>query len=793
MTTRNYGYLKSVDDLRKLVAALTQAEGPIGFDVETGYSGPDRVKGSLFPEAGSFIVGFSITNNPKWARYVPLRHDLGPNLNPDDVFELIKPLLESGRAIAHNAKFEKRMLRTEGIEMPIPHDTMLAAYCLSEWKAFGLKDLVEWIFGHKMATIKSLFPDMTEKQQACMRFNRLALTPDVVSYACEDAAWCLALYDRLCPRAQENFAALYKVEHEIAEIMADVEDWGVAVDWEAMEAAREEGLQFAPLYEKEVRELFAEQLGRSISTLNFGSTQQLRSLLYDPPPNGLGIRPTRMTKGGKTNNPQPSTDAIALKTLSKKNVAVRKLLEWREIQNLSKRFIKWLDQFRIAEDDRVHANYGQVIVPTGRFNASDPPIQQCPKQWRWAIGDWGDLFEPEVWTKVLAETEAQERFYGNFRDFIVSAPGSYFLSYDYSQIELRVMAGLSKEQALLDAFNESKDVHTITASMMLGKPTSEISEQDRAIGKTMNFALLYGMGVRSLADRLGKTLDEAKALYASYFSGFASINSWMEQCKTEARQRGHTISWFGRKATVWEFESLEKGLRAKGERAAVNYPVQGGAADYMKVAMIRCARVLKKKEWWGTKVKMVMNHHDALTFEVTNDIHPFELRDLLRPVVEFPVQGFPVIVSDWELAQKWGSGVKLKSDTVIEFDGEKWCEAQGVQKAKEPDPEPDVTPIEVPDTPAELVETPKRRTLVVEVVEMPTDVTFQRLLDLINHNPGDNVVCLKTPDGELLLDQVPTSLDIEDQPRFSLALNGATVYHPHDEVDTTTLASGLSL
>lgn len=654
--TRNYGMITEPDALAKLVGKLLETTGPIGFDVETGYHGPDREKGALFPQAGAFICGFSFTNDPRWARYVPVRHDFGPNMDPDVAFEIMEPLLTqeidgSGRVVPHHEKFERRFMRREGVEIAVLTDTMIESYCLSETKTHGIKEITVDRFGHQMAEIHSLFPDIKGKAKKAIRFNVLELTPEVVAYACEDAAWAVAHTLKNRERVLAERRLPYELDMELSPVVADMEDWGVAVDWEGLRAARAEAEPFAARYEAALKDELGEWAGRDLRGMKLNSTMQLRQLLYED----LALPIVKMTNPSKTHpDGQPSTDAVALERLAKENEPIRHLLELREVNNLVKRFEKW-DSYSDAEDERVHPSYGMVTVGTARFAANDPPIQQCPKDWYWS-------------TPTTEKYPEEREWKGNFRKFLTVDADNYYLGFDYSQIELRVMAGLSGEPSLLRAFEEGEDVHTLTAAMMLGKRPEDVDPKtERPIGKTMNFALLYGMGVKSLGDRLALSRERAAELYEAYFKGFPSIRAWMDRMKAEGRVRGSTLSWINRRYTVWELTDSNPGIIAKGERVLVNAPVQGGAADYMRLAMVRAAWVLKREGLWGKYdretgrggVRMIMNQHDALGFEVHSSLHPLRVREIIQGAVVFPVKGFPKIESDWEIGLTWGGAMDL--------------------------------------------------------------------------------------------------------------------------------------
>ena len=784
MTAKNYGSVQTIDGLKALVDALLEQKKPIGFDIETGYTGPDRIKGSL--QIGSnIIVGFSLTNDPSWARYVPLAHDDGNNLDPVEVWPIVKPLLETLPVIAHNAKFEIRNMRAHtDIELAVMADSMLDAYVLSEWQSVGLKQLVKEIFGHEQTGLIELFEvvgmKLPKNKEPMLRFNFLPSNhPEVVSYACEDAAWCLALYYHYHQRAVEERGAMQRLEHAIMQLMAEVESYGVAIDWEGLELARAQAELFVPEMEAEVKRRFSEWAKTDLSAVNLSSSAQMSKLLYET----LGLSTTRMTKSGKM-----SSDAIAMEKLSKEYPTVKKLLELREAQNLARRIEKWLKEYRWAEDQRVRANYNQVQVTTGRFAANDPAIQQLPKVWRWiTYGDFNPLKEEnqQLWAEYSQPaTNGKEYWTGNFRDFVVAAPGKYLLTFDFSQVELRVLAGVSQEPYLLNAFAKGIDVHTVTAALMLGKSVDQVDKKlDRPKGKTMNFALLYGMGIKSLAERMAVSVDEAKKLYDAYFREFSAVRDWMEKAKADGMLHGYAETPFGRRDTVWELVSSNPAIRNKAERKFVNSPIQGGAADYMKIAMVRARQALSDRGWWGREVMMIMNQHDSLSFEVDNSLSPEQVRDVLAPAVTFEVPNYPQIIADWELGQRWGSSTPWK-DEPVEFDGTHW---------KVVTDEVSEEPIGSVDTMETTVsaETPVR--IVVELSKMPTEDRFELFMDLVRATPGINSLCVRTPWGSDVEIPHTTGLTADDSGRVSLIFGGASVHEAAESVSAGAVMEGLKL
>lgn len=413
-----------------------------------------------------------------------------------------------------------------------------------------------------------------------------------------------------------------------------------------------------------------------------------------------------------------------------------------------------------------------------------------------------------------------------FRDMIRAAPEHYLLGFDYSQIELRVLAGESQEPTLLNAFDSDEDVHSATASLMLGIPLDEITSDQRSIGKTLNFSLLYGQGVKSLAERMAKTYDEAKHLHELYFASFTSIRVWMDRAIAMGKKNGYTMSRLGRKNTVWELRSEDPYIKSKGDRICVNSPIQGGAADYMKVAMVRADTALRQAGLLDD-VHMIMNIHDALIFEIARTVDPARVIAVLQPAVTFPMDGYPKIVADWELGIRWGSmrkivlegtGADLKvtvragkpkeEDSIEEEslpadESEEDGELEDVEDSVEGEvdvQQPGLKSLSVtvshaisdtplmniassgpPSQPVQKIATlptlpaqPGKR-LVIGLERMPDSNQWQRFRDFLAQHPGNNTLLLRTPEGEKDFGStILTSVSDQDASYISIVFGGAT-------------------
>jgi len=825
MAQKNYGLVKDIDQLAAFVDRLVAAGTPFGFDIETGYDGDDREGVSLHPDdPASKVVGISFTNDPSWARYVPLAHDLANNFDNEAAAHLLWKLLRTGMGVPHNAKFELRHLArwfretlpddhecqaTRGY-YPVFSDTLIEAYIIAEEKSYGLKYLTKSKYGHDQAELISLFPGLAKNKMKAIRFNILDLTPEVVGYACEDSAWTLQLHFDQYPLVKDKL--LYKVEMGIIKVLCAMEDFGVLYDWQAMREKASEGRVFLDMMNEEIQADLSAMVGTPVS-VNLGSTAQVADILF----NKLGLSTSRKTKSGAF-----STDAIALAGLAKKHTVVQRILEWKEMRVLLTRYLeKYEKDYGYAPDGLTHPNHMQTAVASGRFAVSDPPYQQTPKKYHYELKN-GRTFELE------------------FRNLILAPPKHYILGFDFSQVELRMMAGESGEPTLLSAFENDEDVHTATAAMIYKIPRDQVTKDQRAVGKTMNFALLYGMSASGLSDRLALTKEEGKALYAQYFSAFSAIQVWMDKVTATGKKRGYSLSKFGRRFTIWELQSDEPWIYSKGERLCVNAPIQGAAADYMKIAMFRMWPALERAGLLD-RVHCVMNIHDALEFYVHESVKPEDVVRVLAPEVTFRVPGLPKIVADWHIGRRWGSltelvwdGEKLRpkagqpdlEDMDTSAGGSGAASADHVQEAvSEPKYTPDnkqaqadhdlaapaaaelvkLYPDQKPgvhdhkpqddcpeDCPGRMVPETSAQ-LVVTISQMPDPAQYQKWMALLQSRPGASPVLLRTPEGDLDYEELRTGLTPTEQPAISLALGGATVKYAASTVDVSALTAGIAL
>lgn len=844
----SFALLTDPAELARVADRLAGQGLPIGFDIETGYEGETREKASLHPEE-NFIVGISFTNSLDWARYVPLRHDTGPNMDNTFVAAVFWLLLTAIGAdglplgVAHHAKFERRTMARWFLRYLAAHPrlgpeviaakgypgirscTMLESYAEGENRSHALKEITWVNYRIRMTELLELFPKMTKKEEKSIRFNVLdPLDPKVISYACDDSHFGLRHHLDRYPRVCDSL--IYRAEMaDLRGAVCGMEDVGLDYDWNRMREAGISGSEFADRYLVELKRDFEDLLGTALPPkFNFGSPQQLGKLLFDPD-EGLGLPVIRRSR--KTG--RPSTEAkTALKGLSKDVPAVKKLLNWKGLTKLHRDFLgKFEAKYCWADDGRAHPNLLQHGTVTGRTSAADPNYQQSPKiKYRYQLLSGEEFVHNfrdniraplpgmRLWWQIILEDQ------GLWSPDGTDDLGWYIIGFDYSQIELRVVAGEAGETALLDAFARGDDVHKLTASLMLGKREEQVTDEDRDVGKTMNFALVYGMSEEGLADRLGISVGEARELFARYHAAYPRIREWMEKTITASKRYGYVTTRFGRKVKIWEYVDSEdansawlaKMRRLAGERTAGNAPIQGAATgDYKKISMARAQKALRDAGL-DDRVLLVMDVHDALEWYARKDTDPAEIIRVLQPAVVWDVDGWPPMKAEWHMGERLGSLIKLQLQDdgsveaehhvpdlppVLDEEDEEglpvppeeyrapdWAQ---VPAWKEQPAEPSWSP---PPPSFTQPENTTPRTVVITLEAMPDARQVTRFREFIASVPGYNTIVLRTPQGDITV-QGTSGAGPQHGAEISLCFGSALTCYDLDSVDMDKLARGV--
>ncbi len=845
-TAPSYDLLTSLDEIRERIRAVIAEKKPVAIDVESGYLGDTREGASLHPEE-NFVVSVQFTNSLSWGRMIPLAFDSGRNVDSKAVAPLLWEMLHAvgddglPLGIAHGAVAELRWLarwflrslwdhplfgrqvRLSHGYYPVRSCTMLESYSEGKNKSHALKASTLANFGHKMRELvegtdsllgRLLGRTPTKAEEDSVRFNVFDPgDPEVIAYACEDVVWCLRHHLERWPRVKDTF--IYKLEMGVLPVVCAMSDVGIRYDWNLMRAKSAEAGEFAERLLAEIIEDFGEMTGEKLPpAFNFNSSAQFGDLLYVK----CGMPVLHKTPGGK-----PSVDAKnALPGLAKDYPVVGKYMGWKRLIDLRAKFLDiYENKYSWAADGRAHPSLLQHGTIGGRFSCESMNYQQSPGIYHYELRD-GTAFDFNF-RDVLAATLPGSR---DWWDLVLAEAGCpdtsepdeqgwYFIGFDYSQIELRVMAAEARETALLEAFERGEDVHTRTAAMMLGIAIEQVTKALRAKGKTRNFASIYGQGIKALADQLGITVEEARELDAQYNAAHPHMQPYRRRAIARARRDGYVITKFGRRITLHQIRDENPRIRAKEEMTAGNAVIQGPATgDYVKAAMVRAVRALEKAGLTD-RVRLIMNIHDALMFEVRRDVPPIEVIRVLQPAVVYPVTGpgepWPEMVAEWHLGESWGSvkDIHIEGGQIVLGKKDK-CERCRVVTEPEPVVVPELSAQDRVDarerqgrqtaretwdwirTGVPAPEPGPARKVIVVVRETPTRDQVTRLAEFMRQLPGQNSVELHLPDGSVPV-RSPCGLSPAYEPYVAVILGGAAVHYDADPADVGKLTADLEL
>jgi DNA polymerase I len=530
---------------------------------------------SLDPLAAR-LVGLSLSVEPFKACYIPLAHRYAgaPDQLPfQETLDALRPWLESPhhRKVGQHLKYDMHVFANHGVRLAgIAHDTLLQSYVLEAHRSHDMDSLAERHLQRRTLT----YVEVCGKGANQLRFDEVALDR-ATEYAAEDAEVTFELHRALWPRieAEPELRYIYEdIELPAAQVLFEMERCGVLIDRERLGAqSRELGARIAEL-ETRAQEAAGQPF-------NLGSPKQIGEILFGK----LGLPVVKKTASGA-----PSTDEEVLEKLAEDFPLPKLLLEHRGLAKLKSTYCDKLPAMADAHG-RVHTHYGQAIAVTGRLSSSDPNLQNIP----------------------IRTAEGRR-----IREAFIAPPGHRIVSADYSQIELRIMAHISGDSGLLDAFGKGEDIHRATASEVFGVPLGEVTSEQRRYAKVINFGLIYGMSAFGLASNLGIERDAAKTYMERYFLRYPGVAKYMEATRALAKQQGYVQTVFGRRLWLPEINSPNGPRRGAAERAAINAPMQGTAADLIKLAMIAVSKWIKAGPF---RTRLIMQVHDELVLEVPDD------------------------------------------------------------------------------------------------------------------------------------------------------------------------------
>ncbi len=593
----NYKMLKTDEEIINFVDnALKLNE--IAFDTETSGLNPHF----------SGLVGISFATKQNHAVYIPIPDN---STKAKEKLQLLKPLLENKdiKKIGQNIKFDITILRYYGIEVKGElFDTMIAHYLLYPELPHNLDYLAETYLLYKTIHIDELIGKKGKHQKSMRQLN----PEQIVIYACEDADIALQLKPILETelKIQELDKLFYEVEMPLVKVLTEMEIAGVRLDTEFLENYRKEIVNKILDLEKEIYKLAGTEF-------NISSTKQLGEILFEK------LKITDKPKLTKTK--QYSTSEEELLKLKDKHPIVGLILQYRSLKKLINTYIDALPKMINPKTNKIHTSFNQTITATGRLSSNNPNLQNIP----------------------IRTPEGKK-----IRQAFIPSEGNIFIDADYSQIELRLMAHFSEDPTMLEAFRENKDIHRETAAKLFNVPIDQVTEEMRYKAKTANFAMIYGSTAYGLSRNLDISLSEAKKLLENYFQTYPKIKEFINKKIAEAREKEYVETILGRKRFLKDINSRNATVRSNAERNAINTPIQGSAADIIKLAMVKISEIFRQK---NLKTKMILQVHDELLFDV-----PENEKDIVKQIVKDTMENV----------------VKLKVPLIVDIsEGKNWAEA----------------------------------------------------------------------------------------------------------------------
>ncbi|NLN93525.1 MAG: DNA polymerase I [Candidatus Hydrogenedens sp.] len=605
--TQSYALVLTREGLEQVVAELNRHDA-FALDTETT---------SLQPMLAR-LAGISLSAEAGRAWYIPLGHEAAdldalmsedafpdPEFSAEEALELLKPLLEDPaiEKYGHNIKYDFIVLARAGIHLQgIGMDTMLASYLTDASRLrHNLDELSLLYLNHKTIPIT----DLIGKGAQSIPFSQVPLAK-ASDYACEDADITWRLAQRLRPElAKEDLIPLLdEIELPLVEVLAAMEMAGIAIDTAQFAALQQELATKLTTLESTIYDLAGEEF-------NINSPKQLQRILFDK----LQLKPGRKIKSGY------STDLETLESLAKDHPLPESIVEYRGLEKLRSTYVDVLPNLVNPETGRIHTSFNQAVAATGRLSSSNPNLQNIPTR-----------------------TELGRRIR---RGFVADGPDKKLIAADYSQIELRILAHLAQDDALCEAFREDKDIHRDTASRIFRVAPDEVTSEMRRQAKAINFGVIYGMGEVSLAKSQGLTRQEAKQFIESYFNTYPGVTAWLEDTRKTAHETGYVLTLMNRKRLLPDIRSSSPMFRSAAERMAVNTPVQGSAADIIKIAMTRVHEALKKYP-----ARLLLQVHDELVIEADATIAD-EVAQLTRDIMENAISLLVPLKVDVGVGDHW--------------------------------------------------------------------------------------------------------------------------------------------
>ncbi len=601
----SYKLITGIKDARNLAEILSKQELFI-FDTETNSLDPFTLKIA----GASFSVnpgeGFFVAINPFNLESGLFGKELNGRLELNEFVKIFKPVFENRKIkkVCQNGKFDIAVLRSQGIDVHnFYFDTMLASYIIDPDQKHGMDELSKKYLNYKPIPLSDL---IGIKKDPSKIFD---VDPDELSnYAAEDADITLRLYEKLNKELdKENLNKIaYKIEFPLVPVLEDMEREGVNVDTGALNSLSKDMQILIDNYTKNIYESAGEEF-------NINSPQQLQKILFGK----LGLATGKKTKTGF------STDARSLEALRGEHEIIGLIVDYRQISKLKSTYVDTLPNLINPKTGRIHTCFNQTAASTGRLSSNDPNLQNIP-------------------IRSEMGKEIRKAFVPRNKDYVL-------ISADYSQIELRILASICGDEGLTKAFKEGEDIHRSTAALVFMVKPEDVTQDMRRKAKEVNFGILYGIGPFGLKTRLGVTQTHAKEIIETYFNTFKRVKNYMDESVMKAREKGFAETLWGRRRFLKNINSSNRVVRQFEERVAINMPIQGTAADMIKLAMIKIHKELSERK---TRTKMVLQVHDELLFDAHKD-EVDELKPLIKDIMENALPMNVPILVETGVGENW--------------------------------------------------------------------------------------------------------------------------------------------
>lgn len=591
----NYHFVDTVEKIDKLINTITQ-QTSVSFDTET-----DNLEAR-----NANLVGIAFSFKAKEAYYVPFPEEFN---DAKKLLEKFIPYFESDKIekVAHNIKYDEQVINRYGVKLRGPRfDTMIAHYLLSPDAQHNMDFLAEYYLQYNTIPIENLIGKKGKNQKTMREIEQMEIVP----YACEDADVTWQLKQLFEPEIQKEHLKdlFYKIEMPLSEVLKSMEQEGILLDIDHLKTFSEE-------LEKDLVEIENKIIELAGTTFNLDSPKQLGEILFEV----LQIS----KKPKKTKTGQYSTSEDTLQKHINDHEIIPLILDYRSLKKLKSTYVDPLPELVDKEDGRLHTHYMQTVAATGRLSSTNPNLQNIP-------------------IRTPRGREIRKAFIAKNQDY-------YLMAADYSQIELRIMADFSQDKNMIEAFKNNQDIHTATAAKIYGVNLNEVTREQRSNAKAVNFGIIYGQSAFGLSQNLGISRKEAKEIIDNYFEQYPAIKKYMEASKEKAKTQGYVETIMKRRRYLPDINSKNAIVRGFAERNAINAPIQGSAADIIKIAMIN---IYAKMKSLNLTSRMLLQVHDELVFDILKSEKEI-VEKLIKEEMENAVTLSVPLIVEMKFAQNW--------------------------------------------------------------------------------------------------------------------------------------------